>query len=221
MNSLEKVGLLIVDDHAVLRSGLRALLDIHGEFKVIGEAASGEEAMERVRELNPQVVLLDLAMPGMDGLTTLRRMLRNFPYIKVLVVTQHADRAYLLPALQAGASGYLLKSASIADIVSALHCVCSNKVYLDPSVASVVLDDYRQRSAGGTDVKTDELSEREQEVLRLCAWGFTSREIADKLIINTKTVDSHKSRMMSKLGLKTRSELVSYAFKHGIMPQTT
>jgi DNA-binding NarL/FixJ family response regulator len=221
MNRVEKVSLLIVDDHGVLRSGLRALLEVHGEFQVIGEAANGEEALDRVRELNPQVVLLDLAMPGMDGLTTMRRMLRNHPDVKVLVVTQHADRAYLLPALQAGASGYLLKSSTIEDIVSALHSVCRGKVFLDPSVASVVLDDYRQRGMPGSDIKNEELSEREQEVLRLCAWGFTSREIADKLIINTKTVDSHKSRMMSKLGIKTRSELVAYAFKHGILPQTT
>jgi DNA-binding NarL/FixJ family response regulator len=218
---MEKVGLLIVDDHAVLRSGLHALLDIHGEFEVLGEASSGEEALERVRDLSPQIVLLDLAMPGMDGLTTMRRMLRNHPEVKILVVTQHADRAYLLPALQAGASGYLLKSSSIEDIVSALHSVYRGKVFLDPSVASVVLDDYRQRSNPGSDFKNEELSEREQEVLRLCAWGFTSREIADKLIINTKTVDSHKSRMMAKLGLKTRAELVAYAFKRGILPQTS
>ena len=218
---MEKVGLLIVDDHAVLRSGLRALLDLHGEFKVLGEAASGEEALERVRDLSPQIVLLDLAMPGMDGLTTMRRLLRNYPDVKILVVTQHADRAYLLPALQAGASGYLLKSSSIEDIVSALHSVYRGKVFLDPSVASVVLDDFRQRSSPGSEFKNEELSEREQEVLRLCAWGFTSREIADKLIINTKTVDSHKSRMMAKLGLKTRAELVAYAFKRGILPQTS
>ena len=218
---MDKIGVLIVDDHGVLRSGLHALLDIHGEFRVLGEACNGEEALERVRDLSPEIILLDLAMPGMDGLTTMRRLLRNHPNVKIVVVTQHADRAYLLPALQAGASGYILKSASIEDIVTAMRSVYRGKVFLDPSVASVVLDDYRQRSGPGGEPKTEELSEREHEVLRLCAWGFTSREIADKLIINTKTVDSHKSRMMAKLGLKTRSELVAYAFKRGILPQNT
>lgn len=218
---MEKVGVLIVDDHAVLRSGLRTLLDIQGDFKVVGEAANGEEALERVRELSPEIVILDLAMPGMDGLTTMRRMLRTYPKTRILVVTQHADRAYLMPALQAGASGYILKSSSIGEIVSALHSVYLGKVFLDPSVATVVLDDFRQRTgAPGSVVRNETLSEREQEVLRLCAWGFTSREIAEKLIINTKTVDSHKSRMMAKLGLKTRADLVSYAFKQGILPHT-
>lgn len=219
---MEKAGVLIVDDHAVLRSGLRTLLEMQGDFKVIGEASNGEEALERVRELSPEIVILDLAMPGMDGLTTMRRMLRTYPQTRVLVVTQHSDRAYLLPALQAGASGYILKSSTIGEIVSALHSVYLGKVFLDPSVASVVLDDYRQRNGvpGGSVVRNEVLSEREQEVLRLCAWGFTSREIAEKLIINTKTVDSHKSRMMAKLGLKTRSDLVAYAVKQGILPQT-
>ena len=219
MRNVDKIGVLIVDDHGILRSGLHALLDIQGEFRVLGEACNGEEALDRVRELSPQVVLLDLAMPGMDGLTTMRRLLRNHPHVKVLVVTQHADRAYLLPALQAGASGYILKSASITDIVAALHSVFRGKVFLDPSVAGVVLEDYRQRNNPNSETSEDLLSEREQEVLRLCAWGFTSREIGEQLVINTKTVDSHKSRLMVKLGLKSRAELVAYAFKRGILPE--
>lgn len=216
---MEKVSILLVDDHTVLRSGLRAMLELQGEFKVIGEAGSGEEALERIRELSPDIVILDLAMPGMDGLTTMRRIQEGFSNVKVLVVTQHADRAYLLPALQAGASGYILKSSSMEDIITALRSVYHGKVFLDPSVAGVVLEDYRQRNNPNGENRDDILSEREQEVLRLCAWGFTSREIGEQLVINTKTVDSHKARLMVKLGLKSRAELVAYAFKKGILPE--
>lgn len=216
---MEKVSVLLVDDHTVLRSGLRALLELQGEFKVVGEAGSGEEALERIRELSPAIVVLDLSMPGMDGLTTMRRISESYPHVKVLVVTQHSDRAYLLPALQAGACGYILKSSSVEDIISALHSVHHGKVFLDPSVAGVVLEDYRQRNTPSSESREDVLSEREHEVLRLCAWGFTSREIGEQLVINTKTVDSHKARLMVKLGLRSRAELVAYAFKRGILPE--
>ena len=214
----EKVTILIVDDHTVLRSGLRLLLEFQGEFQVVGEAASGEEALEQVRELSPDIVIMDLVMPGMDGLTAMLRIQESYPQVKVLVVTQHADRAYLSPALQAGASGYILKSASINDIISALHSVKEGKVFLDPSVTGTVLQDYRQRNNPQVTDPIDTLSEREKEVLRLYARGYTGREIAEQLFINVKTVDSHKGRLMVKLGLKTRSELVAYALNKGILP---
>ena len=216
--NIKRVGILIVDDHAVLRSGLRLLLEYQGEFQVLGEAASGEEALEQVRELSPDIVIMDLAMPGMDGLTTILRIQENYPKVKVLVVTQHADRAYLLPVLQAGASGYILKTASVNDIISALYSVNEGKVFLDPSVAATVLQDLRQRNNPQAGDPVDTLSERETEVLRLYAWGHTCREIAEQLVINAKTVESHKGRLMAKLGLKTRSELVTYALKKGILP---
>ena len=215
---IEKVSILIVDDHTVLRSGLRLLLESQGEFRVVGEAASGEEALERLRELSPDIVIMDLAMPGMDGLTALVRIQESYPRVKVLVMTQHADRAYLSPALQAGASGYILKSAGINDIISALKSVNEGKVFLDPSVAGTVLNDYRQRNNPRIGDPTNTLSERENEVLRLYARGYTGREIANQLVINVKTVESHKGRFMAKLGLKTRSELVEYALQKGILP---
>ena len=215
---IEKVKILLVDDHTVLRSGLRLLLESQGEFQVVGEAASGEEALERLRELYPDIVIMDLAMPGMDGLTAMVRIQESYPRVKVLVMTQHADRAYLSPALQAGASGYILKSAGINDIISALHSINEGKVFLDPSVAGTVLNDYRQRNNPRVGNPTNTLSERENEVLRLYAKGYTGREIADQLVINVKTVESHKGRFMAKLGLKTRSELVEYAIQKGILP---
>ena len=214
----EKISVLIVDDHAVLRSGLRLLLEVQGEFEVVGEGASGEEALERIRELSPNVVTMDLVMPGMDGLTALLRIQESFPQARVLVMTQYADRAYVLPALQSGAWGYVLKTASVNDIISALHSVNEGNVFLDPLVTGTVLQDYRQRNNPQIDDPFETLSEREKEVLRLYVRGYTGREIAEQLVINVKTVDSHKGHLMAKLGLKTRSELVEYALKKGILP---
>lgn len=216
---MEKISILMVDDHSVFRSGLRLLLEIKGGFKVIGEAGSGEEAIKQARELSPDIILMDLAMPGMDGLTTMIRIQEDNPKSKILVITQHADRAYLLPALQAGAFGYILKSSKSDDLISAIHTVYEGKIFIDPSVAGTVMEDYRQRANPQSSEPSDTLSEREKEVLRLCALGHTSREIAEQLVINTKTVDTHKLRLRAKLRLKTRAELVAYAFENGIIPR--
>jgi two-component system, NarL family, response regulator NreC len=215
----EKVNILMVDDHTVFRSGLRLLLEIKGGFTVVGEAGSGEQAIELARELSPDIILMDLAMPGMDGLTTMLRIQEIDPKIKILVITQHADRAYLLPALQAGASGYILKSSKSDDLLAAIHMVKEGKIFIDPSVAGTVMEDYRQKTNPQASDSVDMLSEREKEVLRLCALGHTSREIAEQLVINTKTVDTHKGRLRAKLGIKTRAELVNYAFENGILPK--
>lgn len=215
---MDRICILMVDDHSVFRSGLRLLLEIKGGFKVVGEAGSGEEAVKQARELSPDIILMDLAMPGMDGLTTMLRIQEDNPKMKILVITQHADRAYLLPALQAGAFGYILKSSKSDDLISAIHTVSEGKIYIDPAVAGTVIEDYRQRTNPQSIEHLDVLSEREKEVLRLCALGHTSREIAEQLVINAKTVDTHKLRLRAKLGIKTRAELVAYAFENGILP---
>jgi DNA-binding NarL/FixJ family response regulator len=216
---MERISILMVDDHTVFRSGLRLLLEIKGGFKVVGEAGSGEEAVELARELSPDIILMDLAMPGMDGLTTILRIQETNPKMKFLVITQHADRAYLLPALQAGASGYILKSSKSDELISAINSVNEGKIFIDPAVAGTVMQDYRQRTNPQTSEPLDTLSGREKEVLRLCALGHTSREIAEQLVINTKTVDTHKVRLRAKLGIKTRAELVAYAFENGMIPR--
>ena len=215
---MEKIAILMVDDHTVFRSGLKLLLEIKGGFKVVGEAGNGEEALEQVRQLSPEVILMDLAMPGMDGLTTMLRVQEISPQAKILVMTQYADRAYLLPTLQAGASGYILKSAKSDDLIAAIKIVKEGQMYIDPAVAGTVMEDYRQRINVPKGERTDSLSEREKEILRLVALGHTSREIADQLVINTKTVDTHKGRLKIKLGIKTRAELVAYAFESGLLP---
>jgi len=216
---MEQVSILVVDDHTVFRSGLRLLLEIKGGFKVVGEAGNGVEAIEQTRDLTPDIILMDLAMPGMDGLTTMLRIQEIAPKTKILVLTQHADRAYLLPALQAGASGYILKSSKSDELISAIHSVNEGKIFIDPAVAGAVMDDYRQRTNPQRSEPLSKLSEREKEVLRLCALGHTSREIAEQLVINTKTVDTHKVRMRVKLGIKTRAELVAFAFENGLLPR--
>ena len=214
-----QVSILTVDDHSVFRSGLRLLLEIKGGFKVVGEAGNGEQAVELARELSPDIILMDLAMPGMDGLTTMHRIQEINPKMKFLVITQHADRAYLLPAMQAGASGYVLKSSKSDDLIAAIHTVYEGKIFIDPAVAGTVMEDYRQHTNPQAGEHLDPLSEREKEVLRLRALGHTSREIAEQLVINSKTVDTHKGRLRAKLGIKTRAELVAYAFDNGILPR--
>jgi len=216
---MEQISILMVDDHTVFRSGLRLLLEIKGGFKVIGEADSGAQAIELARELSPDIILMDLAMPGMDGLTTILRIQEINPKAKFLVITQHADRAYLLPALQAGASGYILKSSKSDDLISAIHSINEGKIFIDPAVAGTVMQDYRARTNPQSSEPLNTLSGREKEVLRLCALGHTSREIAEQLVINTKTVDTHKVRLRAKLGLKTRAELVNFAFENGVIPR--
>lgn len=214
---MEKVRILIADDHAVLRSGLRVLLELQGEFEVIGEAANGEEALKQIHELSPDIVLMDLAMPGMDGLTAMRRINEQYPETKVLILTQHDDRAYLLPVLQAGASGYILKSMSAEGLILAIRDVKEGKFSLDPSVTGALVEEYRERAKSRTDDPYDTLTCREKEVLRLSASGYTGREIAEKLVLSSKTVDSYRDRLMVKLGLGSRSELVEYALKKGIL----
>ena len=160
---------------------------------------------------------MDLAMPGMDGLTAMRRIREDYPRVKVLVLTQHDDRAYLLPVLQAGASGYVLKSMSADGLIAALRTVNEGKVFLDPTVTGSVIEGYREQVSSKMLDPYDSMTEREKEVLRLTASGYSSREIAERLLLSPKTIDSYKDRLMTKLGLTSRPELVEYALKRGIL----
>lgn len=212
-----KVRVLIADDHAVLRSGLRLLLELQGEFEVVGEAENGEQVLKQIHHLSPDIVLMDLAMPGMDGLTAMRRIHVDYPKVKVLVLTQHDDRAYLLPVLQAGAAGYVLKSMNADGLIAALRTVSQGKVFLDPAVAGTVIEGYREQVSSKMFDPYDSMTEREKEVLRLTASGYSSREIAERLLLSPKTIDSYKDRLMTKLGLNSRPELVEYALKRGLL----
>ncbi|GEA14102.1 DNA-binding response regulator [Moorella sp. E308F] len=211
------IKVLIVDDHTLFRAGLKALLSFQEDMQVVGEAGNGEEALKLIRCLRPDIVLLDIAMPGLDGLAVTRQIKDYHEGIKVLILTQHENREYLLPALKMGASGYVLKRAAADELVAAIRSLYAGKAFLDPAITETVLADYRY---GGMMEETDELdtlTEREREILILLAQGRTNREIAGLLHISSKTVDFHRTNLMRKLNLHNRIELTKYAWRRGLV----
>ena len=213
---MEKIKIVLADDHAVLRAGLRALLNAEPDMEVIGEAANGREAVERAEVLKPDVIVMDLSMPVMGGLDATKQIKEKGLATRVLVLTVHAEQQYLLPVLQAGGAGYVLKQAADTELIQAIRTVHRGEAFLYPSAANLLLADYRRRVVRGED-QFDGLSEREREVLKLTAEGFSSQEIADKLIISAKTVDTYRQRIMDKLDIHHRSELIRYALRKGML----
>lgn len=213
------IKLMIVDDHALVRSGLKALLNEGDEVDVIGEAADGDEAISLAEELRPDVVLMDLSMPhGKDGLTATREMRERVEDTAILILTMHDDDEYLFRAIQAGASGYILKSAPHEELLTAIRTVSEGNAYLYPTATKRLMGEYLEQMEQGVQASPlSQLSEREKEVLELVAKGYANREIAEKLVISVKTVETHKSRVMEKLELKTRPELVEFAMKKGLL----
>jgi len=209
---------LLVDDHAMFRAGIKALLEAEGRMEVIGEASSGDEAVDRVRELKPDVVVMDLSMPGSNGLEATRRIAALELDTKVLVLTVHAEEEYLVPVVEAGASGYLTKTSADNDLIEAIKVVARGEVYLPPKATTLLLQRYKASESDDT-AGLHDLSTREQEVLALTAEGYSSREIGKKLFISPKTVDTYRSRIMDKLGLNHRSELVRFALRVGLLKE--
>jgi len=212
----DRVQILIADDHAMFRAGLRALLDTEDFVEVVGEAGSGEEAVQRALELRPDVVLMDLTMPEMNGLEATRRISALDIGVAVLVLTVHAEEEYLVPVVEAGASGYLTKASADWDLMEAIRTVARGEVYL-PSQATALLLKQVRNSGDDDGPSLSTLSPREREVLALTAEGFSSTEIGKKLFISPKTVDTYRSRIMEKLGLNHRSELVRFALRVGLL----
>ncbi len=211
--------ILLVDDHAMFRAGIRHLLEAEGgRLEVVGEASSGDEAVDRVRELKPDVVVMDLSMPGSNGLEATRRIAALELDTKVLVLTVHAEEEYLVPVVEAGASGYMTKTSADTDLIEAIRVVSRGEVYLPPKATTLLLQRYKA-SESEEAVGLHDLSTREQEVLALTAEGYSSREIGKKLFISPKTVDTYRSRIMDKLGLNHRSELVRFALRVGLLKE--
>jgi len=211
------IKVLLVDDHAILRSGLRSLLNTYDDIEVVGEAANGKEAIQKVRELQPDVIVMDVMMPEMNGLIATRYILEENPHARILMLTQYGNKEYVLPLLEAGAAGYVLKQAADTDFVKGIRAVYEGNSYLYPPIATLVLDAL----IAGEDASdpTRQLTPREREVLVLVAQGYTNSEIADILFISPKTVDVHRTRMMNKLDLHNVAEIVRYAVrKHLIDP---
>ncbi|HLH73439.1 MAG TPA: response regulator transcription factor [Chloroflexota bacterium] len=214
---MQRIRVLLADDHAVLRAGLRALLAGEPDMEVIGEATDGEDAIVQAQRLRPDVLVLDIAMPRVNGLEVIRRIREQGLDVKVLVLTMHSEEQYLLQVLRAGGSGYVLKASADTELMEAIRTVHRGEAFLYPSATALLLEDYRERKGEDEHDRFDDLSEREREVLALTAAGYTNQEIADKLIISAKTVDTYRSRIMEKLDLHHRSELVKIALRRGLL----
>jgi two-component system, NarL family, response regulator NreC len=213
-----ELRVLLGDDHAVLRHGLRKILEDRHDWRVVAEAGNGRDAVREALALNPDVAVLDIGMPLLNGIEATRQIVRRAPSVRVLILSMHSDQAYVTQAIQAGARGYLLKESAGADLLEAIAALASGKTFFSPAVAQVVFDDYvRSLSARGITDPYDALSEREREVLQLVAEGRTSKEIADVLSISPATVETHRSHLLQKLSLHNTVEVVRYATKRGII----
>ncbi len=213
------IQVLLADDHAMFRAGLRALLESESNIEIVGEASNGDEAADMARTEKPDIVIMDLSMPESDGLEATRRITALDLDVDVLVLTVHGEEEYLVPVVEAGASGYLTKTSADRDLVEAINVVAKGEVYLPPQATKLLLKEYKTVEEGGEQSRLHELSSREQEVLALTAEGFSSREIGEKLFISPKTVDTYRSRIMKKLELNHRSELVRFALKVGLLKE--
>ncbi len=200
-----------------MRDGICALLALAGDIEVVGEAANGSEALKMVKELEPDVVLMDIAMPIMDGLEATRRIYKEFPRIRVLILTQYDDKEYVFPVIEAGASGFISKIAASSELTSGIRSVYQGDSYLSPSVAKLLIEDYRREGGRVSRDPYKQLTDRERDVLKLVAEGHTTQEIADMLVVSPKTVEGHKTNLMAKVGIHNRIELVKYALRKGII----
>jgi len=215
---VNKIKILVADDHAIMRDGIRALLDLHDDIEIVGEAANGKEAVEKALQLSPDIVVMDIAMPRMDGLEATRRIRKRKPMVKVLVLTQYDNRKYVLPAIRSGASGYVPKRALGSELVAAIRAMYNEDSFLHPSAAATLVEDYLNKVE---EDPFDRLTDKEREILRLIADGYTSRQIADMLFISLKTAQGHRTKIMTKLNIHNRTELIKYAIHRGLVSVDT
>ncbi len=215
---MQKIRVLVVDDHTIVRDGICALLALAGDIEVVGEATNGNEALNKVKELNPDVALMDIAMPIMGGLEATRRISKEFPRTKVLVLTQYDDKEYFFPVIESGAAGFISKAAASSELTAGIRSVHRGDSYLSPSVTRLLVENYQNTAndRAGQD-PYNQLTTREREIFKLLAEGHSTQKIADILVITPKTVEGHKTNLMQKLGVHNRIELVKYALRKGII----
>jgi DNA-binding NarL/FixJ family response regulator len=213
-----RIRVLIADDHGLMRAGVKALLTATEDIEVVGEAEDGDEAIREVRRLEPDIVLMDVAMPGLGGLEATLVIRKEKPDVKILVLTQYDDREYVSRFLRAGVAGYVLKKAAAAELVAAIRAVARGGLVLDPEIARDVLNEQgREGSADGVEDPYETLTDREKQVLKLVAEGSSNKEIAETLDISVKTAMAHREHLMEKLGVHSRTELIKFALRRGVI----
>lgn len=214
---VERITVFIADDHAVLREGLRLLIESKENIEVIGDAENGREAVRKVKALKPNVVIMDIAMPELDGIEATRQICDISPSTRVIILSMHSSPEYVQRSIEAGATGYILKESAAAEIINAVITVTSGRRYLSKKISEQVIDEYfKQRKTGEKDSILDQLSPREREILKLVVEGRSSSEIANTIFISPKTVETYRSRIMQKLGVNDITGLVKFAIRHGI-----
>jgi DNA-binding NarL/FixJ family response regulator len=212
------VTLLLADDHQIVREGLWALLRGVADFRVVGEAADGQEAVQEAERLQPDVAVLDLMLPGINGLEVARRVVRRSPRTRIVMLSMHADEAYVLESLRAGASAYVLKDAGADELIQGIRAAASGKRYFSPPLSEPALGAYARKAVGAPLDPYHTLTAREREVLQMTAEGRSGTEIAQRLFISPRTVESHRANLMRKLGLRNLKEVVRYAVQRGVLP---
>jgi len=214
---MDKIRVLLAEDHTIVRKGIRSLLDGEADIDVIGEAGNGRDALEKVEQLRPDVVVMDITMPTLNGLEATRRIKKLFPEIKVLILTVHANEEYIFQVLRAGASGYLVKQAAPAELISGIKAVWRGDSFLSPAISGKVIEEYiRQAEAKRVGKSYDNLTDREREVLQLIAEGKSTREIAELLCVSVKTIETHRAHLRDKLNIHSTAELTKYAIRTGM-----
>ncbi len=217
MSKTAKIRLVVADDHAILRAGLRMLINAQPDMEVVGEAQDGIEAVHAIQNVNPDVVILDVTMPKSGGLDAIKEIVLGSRSTRILLLTMHEEPAYLRTALAAGAAGYVLKKSVDADLLSAIRAVHKGRTYVDSELAEILVRDAFSKDGRNGSAANSVLSDRELQVLKLVAEGFSSREIAEQIYISTKTVETYRARFAEKLGLKSRAQIVRYALNLGLL----
>ena len=215
---MSRLRILLADDHTLMRQGLRKIIEEHDDWEVVGEAGTGRDAVQQALEMRPDIVVLDIAMPQLNGIEATRQISRRAPDIRVLILSMYSDEAYILQVLKAGARGYLLKDSADVDLIRAITAVGQGKSFFSPAVARVMLDDYvRNLAERGLTDRYDSLSEREREVFQLIAEGNSNKEVAELLGVSVSTVETHRTHIMEKLDVHSTAEIVLYAVRKGVI----